>query len=93
MKQESGDPMTPKKPVNPFAAITDAPLSSPPPDRAEERHGETVKWFNGIFRTADSTAGDVNTIKWLLVAILLVNLTTCASTCSVAHSVNQMRVY
>ena len=78
--------MTPKKPTNPFAAITDAPLPPPTPDRQEERHREHMRW-------EASTNGILHTLKWLLVALVRFNITTCVHTCSVDDSVRHMRVY
>lgn len=69
--------MTPKKPINPFAAITDKPLAPPPPARD----------------TAAENARNLRWIKWLLLGILLVNLTTCSNLSSVVNAVGQMRVY
>lgn len=77
--------MTPKKPINPFAAITDAPLSPsnpPPPDRTEQHHGEHMGWAANHSRWLENICAVLHTVKWLLIALLLVNLTTCIATCS-----------
>lgn len=82
--------MTPKKPINPFAAITDTPLSpsNPPPPpsaaevRREERHREYTGWSANHSRWLENICAVLHTVKWLLIALLLVNLTTCIATCS-----------
>lgn len=68
----------PKKPINPFAAITDTPLHPPPPPetpdeiKTENRHRNHMQWLRELDR-------GIGTLKWLLFAILLINLTTCAA--------------
>lgn len=32
-------------------------------------------------------------IKWILLGILLINMTTCSFTCEISRAVHQMRVY